>query len=221
MITLASAPFYVAGGGGARGSGVSFVLGSSDGSVSSGSFSSNSFARLTALGGGVGRNPSHAVLFWLISIPIGYLATVVFALFRARRRGVGVTPKAFVATGLGLFALLVVLAVNATRGSSRWYQPLGDFVQRGLVPLLIIAIGFFVLALTERSLSLAVFCVGFLGIVLVALLYNMENLAYDLRLGSHGPEVNNIVVGLVLLIAGVGFGLRDSAAPQAISARPA
>lgn len=50
---------------------------------------------------------------------------------------------------------------------------------------------------------------------LLANLYNMENLAYRFGLGSHGPEVNIIVVGTVLVLAGVGFGLAGLAGRRA------
>lgn len=42
---------------------------------------------------------------------------------------------------------------------------------------------------------------------MTANLYDMANVTYRLGLGATGPEVNVIVVGSVLLLAGVIFGL--------------
>lgn len=85
--------------------------------------------------------------------------------------------------------------------------PFGNLVIRGLTPLITLAIGLFVLARCERSWPLATFAVAFLALALLANLYNMENVVYRLGLGSHGSQVNIIIVGAVLLLAGAGFGL--------------
>ena len=86
------------------------------------------------------------------------------------------------------------------------YLP-GDLVIRGLVPLLAIAVGFMILAVAERSWALGLFAIAFFAVALTANLYDMSNVADRLALQGGGPEVNNIVVGLLALVAGIGFGL--------------
>lgn len=139
------------------------------------------------------RDRSNVATFWLVGIPLVYLATAVFYLWRGRRRGVSTSPRVYVLTGLG--ALIVV-------GPFSWQLFANALVFRGLAALLVMAIGFIVLAWAERSAALAAFALAFLGLALVANLYNMENL-----FGSTATQVNNIAVGGVLVIAGVGFGL--------------
>ena len=155
-----------------------------------------------------------ASLFWLIGIPVAYVLTAAFYLWRGHRRGVRTTWRAYVATGLGLFAVVALLLVNLPRrvpGRQLFVNVFehvpGDLVIRGLIPLLAIAVGFMILAVAERSLALGLFAVVFFAIALTANLYDMSNLADRLALRGGGPEVNNIVVGSLALLAGAGFGL--------------
>ncbi len=151
-------------------------------------------------GGVFTASPAAVATFWLVAGPLGYLATGAFYWARSRRRGVAISPVTYVATGLGL---LVLLGVTTWAG----VFPFGNLIIRGLTPLITVAIGLFVLARSERSWPLATFAVAFLGLTLLANLYDVENVAYRIGLGSHGPQVNVIVVGTVLMLAGVGFGL--------------
>ncbi len=155
-----------------------------------------------------------ASLFWLIGVPIAYAVTTMFYLWRGRRRGVRTTWRAYVVAGMGLFAVVALLLVNLPRKvpGRRLFLNLfdhvpGDLVIRGLIPLLAIAVGFMILAVAERSSTLGLFAVGFFAIALTANLYDMSNLADRLALSGGGPEVNNIVVGALALLAGIGFGL--------------
>lgn len=155
-----------------------------------------------------------ASLFWLVGIPTAYLLTAAFYLWRGHRRGVRTTWRAYVVTGLGLFAVVALLLVNLPRKvpGRRLFLNLfhhlpGDLVIRGLIPLLAIVVGFMILAVAERSLALGLFAVVFFAIALTANLYDMSNVADRLALRGGGPEVNNIVVGVLALLAGVGFGL--------------
>ena len=145
-------------------------------------------------------SPLEVTVFWLVAGPLGYVVTAGFYWLLARRRGVATSSRAYVLTGLGLFALLVATSVI---GAS---LP-GDLTIRGLTPLIAVALGLFVLAKTERSWALAAFALPFLVLTMVANLYDMANVMYRLGLGPAGPEVNVIVVGSVLLLAGVIFGL--------------
>jgi hypothetical protein len=166
------------------------------------------------LGGKLATDPHAVSLFWLIGIPVAYLLTAAFYLWRGHRRGVRTTWRAYVVTGLGLFAVVALLLVNLPRKVpgrrlllSVFDHLPGDLVIRGLIPLLAIAVGFMILAVAERSLALGLFAVVFFAIALTANLYDMSNLADRLALHGGGPEVNNVVVGSLALLAGAGFGL--------------
>ena len=155
-----------------------------------------------------------AGLFWLIGVPVAYVATAMFYLWRGHRRGVRTTWRAYVFVGLGLFAVVALLTVNLPRkvpGRRLFirlfdYLP-GDLVVRGLVPLLAIAVGFMILAVAERSWAFGLFAIVFFAVALTANLYDMSNVADRLALQGGGPEVNNLVVGLLALLGGIGFGV--------------
>ena len=153
-------------------------------------------------GGMFSFSPLMVTVFWLVAGPLGYVLTAGFYLLQARRRGVATSIRAYVLTGLGLFALLVAISTPLIPVPVH-----GNLLVRGLTPLLAVALGLFVLARVERSWALLAFAVPFLALCVTANLYDMENVVYRLGLSSAGPEVNVIVVGSVLLLAGVGFGL--------------
>jgi len=155
-----------------------------------------------SLGGMFSFSPLMVTVFWLVAGPMGYVLTAGFYWLQARRRGVATSIRAYVLTGLGLFALLVAISTPLIPVPVH-----GNLLVRGLTPLLAVALGLFVLARVERSWALLVFAVPFLALCVTANLYDMENVVYGLGLGSAGPEVNVIVVGSVLLLAGVFFGL--------------
>jgi hypothetical protein len=175
---------------------------------------------------GSGRAPLGALapgfaagLFWLIGVPVAYVVTALFYLWRGHRRGVRTTWRAYVFVGLGLFVVVALLTVNLPRKVPgrrlfiRLFEYLpGDLVIRGLIPLLAIAVGFMILALAERSrafglFAIAFFAIAFFAVALTANLYDMSNLTDRLARQGGGPEVNNIVVGLLASLAGIGFGL--------------
>ena len=152
-------------------------------------------------GGMFSFSPLMVTVFWLVAGPLGYVLTAGFYWLQARRRGVATSIRAYVLTGLGLFALLVAISTPLIPVPVH-----GNLLVRGLTPLLAVALGLFVLARVERSWPLLAFAVPFLALCVTANLYDMENVVYRLGLSSAGPEVNVIVVGSVLLLAGVGFG---------------
>jgi hypothetical protein len=141
-------------------------------------------------------------VFWLVAGPLAFVLTAGFYWMRARRRGVATSSKAYVLSGLGLFALLVATSNPMFR------VPIpGDLTIRGLTPLFVVALGLFVLVRAERSWALLAFAVPFLALTVLANLYDMVNIVYRLGISSAGPEVNVIIVGSVLLLAGALFGL--------------
>jgi hypothetical protein len=166
--------------------------------------------RFGFLGGMGTSNAEHIAVFWIIAMPLGYAITAGYYLWHARRRGVATSWQPYVGTGIVLFALIAfLLASIAPRVASKFVEVGGgDLAMRGLTPLLIIAVGFVVLARIERSLVFGVFSVAFLALTVAANLYDMSNITARLGFGAGGPDVNNLVVGNVLLAAGLYFAVR-------------
>ncbi|MGI8415273.1 MAG: hypothetical protein ACR2P2_03515 [Nakamurella sp.] len=160
-------------------------------------------------GGNFLGNPTAVALYWLIGIPVAYLLTAGFYWLRARRRGIATSSRSFVLVGIGLLALLVLNALQETGkisfGIAVWLP--GDLTVRGLLPLIVVALAFSVLARAERSIGLLLFAASFLALVIVANLYDLENLTYRMGWGAAGPEVNVLVVGGFLTLGGIGFAL--------------
>ena len=80
----------------------------------------------------------------------------------------------------------------------------GEAYVRGLTPMYAIAAGFFVLSYLERSLAMALFSVGYLGLALLANLYDIEN---RVRVSDDSRLVNPLVVAVYLLIGGIAFAV--------------
>jgi hypothetical protein len=153
--------------------------------------------------------PGWPAIYWLIAIPLGYLAVAAWYSFRGHRRGVTTSTGAYVAAGVGFVVVVMVGAANVYVGTN-----VGDLVVRGLTPTLAIAAGFGVLAWLERSLTLAAIATVFAALALTANLYSMSNIAERLGWLGYGTEVNPLVLGLFLLVAGTVVGLakrRDTA----------
>lgn len=150
-----------------------------------------------------------ASLYWLIMLPLGYVATAAYYRRRAMRTGVVGRWRPYVIGGLGLFAFLVLISP----GFGEFLRVPGwlTFWQRwpfyqALTPLLPIALGLFVLAWVERSFGLAAFAVAYLGIAIMVNTYNPENFFYNvLNISVPAPQINVILPGAALLLAGIGF----------------
>jgi hypothetical protein len=93
----------------------------------------------------------------------------------------------------------------------------------GLTLVIAIALPLFVLAWTERSWALLAFAVPFLAMTVLANFRYAANELSRFGLGPHGSagssvsyghEVNAAVVGAVLLLAGVIFGLSNGRARE-------
>ena len=160
------------------------------------------------VGWGIGRWIS---VYWLVAVPLGYFATVLYYRHRARRTGVAGRIWPAVAVGLALLALMV--GSFATRGIVLGVPvPVFLLEGRGLEPLLVIGIGLGVLARLEHNRGLVVFAVLFLALALLANLYNIENevsrLGWNLPVGAMNLP-NLVVPGLFLLVGGAGFWWAD------------
>jgi hypothetical protein len=94
------------------------------------------------VGSGIGRWISA---YWVVAVPLGYFATVLYYRHRARRTGVAGRIWPAVVVALALMALMVVSF--ATRGMALGVPiPVFLLEGRGLEPLLVIGMGLGILA---------------------------------------------------------------------------
>jgi hypothetical protein len=176
----------------------------------SGSFGHVTSASSYLPGGALTKSPHAAALYWLIALPLAYVVIFAWYRLRARRRGIATSPVAYVVTGLALLAALVASSVGT---ANLLHLPSvitrldgSDLSVRGLMAVLAVGLGLFVLAFVERSRSLLAFSVAFFALALLVNLYDLENVAY--RMGvSVGPELGVAVAGGFLLCGGLGFAL--------------
>ena len=196
LLTLASVPFYI--------QHVPTPPG-----VHSGYYLGQSFWRSTYLGGFGAWTSGHAAYYWLAAILAGLAATAAWYRLRGNRVGLRTPSRGFVGTGFALVVLALVIPVLAQlRGLSQLaiLMP-GDLLIRGTFPLVLIGAGLWVLAWAERSVALTVIAVGYLAFSLVASLYDIENVFYDLgwNISPDYSGLPNVVLpALVLLLAGAG-----------------
>jgi hypothetical protein len=155
-----------------------------------------------------------ATLYWLVAGGIGYAITVGYYRWHAARVGVAGRVWPYIATGVGLLAVTVACTPGVDNGLLRGpWQNLAPFeVLHGMMPLLAVALGLFVLARLERSLPLMVFAAFFLAVSLVANLYDVQNLTAQVGWipSDQWHLLPNLwLAGLTLLLGGLGFGLPD------------
>ena len=138
-------------------------------------------------------------LYWLVAIPLGYAACVLFYRHRAIRTGVAGSLWPYIAVGLGLFALMLLvppgLVMSWTPGFAHSWTAL---------PLISLAAGFLVLSRLERDRALMALSLGML--VLAAL----SDTKYDVLIGWRelsGTGFSAFVTGAVLLLAGAITGI--------------
>jgi hypothetical protein len=153
---------------------------------------------------GVGRWVSD---YWALALVLGYAATVWF--YRRQGDRVGVRVRTWPAVFVGVGVLVLVLVLNELDGS--WDRAAGgDLWMRGTVALVILSTGILVLAILERNVWYVVFALGFVGLALLASLYNVSNLFDRFGIGGpfngNGSEMPNIILpGVYLLLGGFLF----------------
>jgi hypothetical protein len=142
-------------------------------------------------------------LYWLISIPLGYAACVLYYRRRAARSGVAGSVWPYVATGLGLFAVMSIvppgIVVGWTPGFARSWTAL---------PLITMAAGLLVLSRLERDWALTLVSLGVL--VAAALCDSL----YDPLIGWQELSADGfsaIIAGILLLAAGATLWTRERA----------
>jgi hypothetical protein len=161
---------------------------------------------------GTGTVPWGATVYWLVAVVLGYIATLAFYQWRSLRTGVAGRVLPYAAAGV---ALLAVAAIATPAATSRWRDdPFrvvpGDLESRGMTPLLVIALGLFVLAWLERSIALAVFAAGFFAVAMLSNLYDVENQspAIGWTPSDQWQLLPNLwLSGFTLLLGGIGFGV--------------
>ncbi len=158
--------------------------------------------QLAGLGG---YADGYIAAYWLFALVAGFWLTAWWYRRRGRRAGLLTSSRGFVAAGVAVTAVLILLSV--VPAAVRLWP--GDLVIRGTFPLIVIGIGLFALAWTERSWVLSVTAALFTAAVLVASLYDVENVLF--RLGwNPGPAQlgltalpNVLLPALILLVAGL------------------
>jgi hypothetical protein len=150
-------------------------------------------------------SPRAIAVYWLIALPLAYVILAVWAHRRAIRRGVATSMLVYALTGIVLVALMVVsgLLTGAWPTAAR----LSSIGNRGLLALLVIALGLLVLAYRERSRAMWAISLVFLGYVILINLYDLDN--FIARFGiSVGPEVGVFIGGVFTLLAGAVFAAK-------------
>jgi hypothetical protein len=164
----------------------------------------------TVLGGmPAGGSGFYLGWYWLVALVGGYLLTLFWYRRHARKIGVQTPARGYIATGVVLTVLVVMLPLlSHFVPFLRWLWP-GDLWIRGTVAFLIIAAGLWILARAERSIALAITAAVYTGAAVLVSLYNVENLLF--RMGwnpGHGDWSLTVLPGVllpavVLLVAGL------------------
>jgi hypothetical protein len=193
LLTLASVPFYIR-----RNPGPAAFAIARDPLVLQSGF----------LGGpGLLELAEGTAYYWLGAMLLGIIATVLWYRWRGDRIGLRTPARSYLITALALVALALLIPVVSGRSIRMPLLWPGDYVISGLFPLVLIGLGLFVLAWSERSSVLAVIAAGYLAISLVANLYILNNLLYRLHwnLSPWAAALPNVVLpALVLLLSGAG-----------------
>lgn len=136
LVVLGAVPFYAG-----------FLSGTGDGTVCGGtgciSRGSNDLSRLA------GGESAPLGLYWLVAVPVAYLALAGWFTARARRTGLQQRWGVYIGAGLGVFAVLVVSVLPAT-------DPVPYALRALTTPLLTVAASLAVLGWVERDRRLIV-----------------------------------------------------------------
>jgi hypothetical protein len=197
VLTCAAAPLYV--------SAATPPARASTGTAVAGGTSAVLGGTPTVLGG----SGFYLGWYWLVALVGGYLLTLFWYRRHARRIGVQTPARGYIATGVVLTVLVVLLPLlSQFVPFLSWLWP-GDLWIRGTFAFLIIAAGLWILARAERSVALVITAAVYTGVAVLVSLYDVENLLF--RMGwnpSHGDWSLTVLPGVllpavVLLVAGL------------------
>jgi hypothetical protein len=162
----------------------------------------------------IGMGTFYVGWYWAVALVGGYLLTVAWYRWHARRAGVRTPARGYLITGVVLTAAVVVIPALTgwVPGLALVWLPFGDVWIRGTLAFLIIAIGLWVLARAERSRVLGVIALVYTGVTLLVSLYNVENIGFRLGWNPGGSALawrltvlpNVLLPAVVLLVAGCG-----------------
>lgn len=147
------------------------------------------------------------VLYWIIALPLGFLAVTTFFLLRSRESGSGVRSIPSVVTGV---AILAVLALTSPGDDWEWMPKIllpPNLTVRGLVAILIIGISLLVFAWSERNLTLGFISALFVVVGFVVNLYDVSNVSGVIANSYSAP--NLILPGGFLALCAGGLGLAE------------
>lgn len=161
----------------------------------------------------MGSDPWFPSLAWIMGLTVAGGAS--FAYYRRRAVRVGVSSRILPALGAGAGVLIIlVISSPGAAGVTGWYWPYRqiarvapDLLFRGTAPLLCIGIVVGILAALERSRALGMFAVGFMGLVLLVSLYDIQNVFYRIHLDVAAPAINLILPGVALVGAALVSGV--------------
>jgi hypothetical protein len=138
-------------------------------------------------------------LYWVVASACVFGITVAYYRHRGRVTGIRGRTRPMVETGAVLLAFVLMFG-NWLHG---WPFAVGRF---GTEPLFIVGLSLLVLARTERSGTLAMIALVYVGVVFASLFYNYVNLFGRSRLNTpfHGEAAlipNVLIPGVYLIVA--------------------
>lgn len=173
---------------------------------------------ITGLGGDFLERSAAIGGYWLVALVFGYLTSLGWYRWNARRVGVQTPTRGYLvagvagtAVGLALPFLLELLLVRTSASimeATGWAaMPLSGVHSRGMIPHLVIAAGLAVLARLERSWGLAALTAGYAAAVLAVNVYfgtadlQPGDLSrYSFMVGATLPAPILLVGGVIALI---------------------
>lgn len=155
---------------------------------------------------GLDDNNPGRLIYWVVATLVAYAAIVLIARHQGYRHGVWVNRRVLVTAGV---VALVLVVLTVVYDSDNFFLP-GDLTLRGNLPLLAITVGLLIWAAHERRPGLWVVAGLLVPLALLANLYDMENILFDVGVpyfAAAAEVVNLAVVAVVLLVAAAIFAL--------------
>ena len=143
------------------------------------------------------EKPELLTAYWLLALPVAYLLIAAYVLIAGYSTGVRGSIIRTVATGIVVYgaACLVIFGAHWFR----WLIP-DQADQRGMVPVLIIAIGLLGWSLAQRDSLLIVIAIVNFAASILAGFYDLANLLNGTYLTSSQALYPNILLPTVVLL---------------------